>query len=198
METKNKTVLKFEKKPVVLFLSCAVFFLLIGILAFNFYNAKKLNSSKPAVAILKESVKRNASMWLEPENISVSKNKTFELTIFVDGGGEVINGVDVVMTYNEKLLKVEKIAENTDLLIFPRKKAEKGKIFLTGIKVEADKNPFTTISLATVTFKSLQSGQTTILFEHEAGKTNASTVIKAGTSDNILGKIKNNAIVNID
>ena len=104
METKNKTVLKFEKKPVVLFLSCAVFFLLIGILAFNFYNAKKLDSSKPAVAILKESVKRNASMWLEPENISVSKNKTFELTIFVDGSGEVINGVDVVMTYNEKLL----------------------------------------------------------------------------------------------
>lgn len=194
METKNK--IKFSFKTVLILIGVVLFSFYLGI----FLNSLYVNLASPKkespVLPLKVNSKKNAQMWLTPEVLTAPLDTKIEISLYLDAKNQVINGFDAVLNYDENVLSLNQVREEASLL-FLRKKTENGKIYITAVKSNADQIPFTQIKMATLIFTPKKIGQTAITFDFQKGKTNASTIIKSGTSENILGQIKNGSQINI-
>lgn len=186
---------KLTPVHVVLLVSLCTVFFFIGIVLSGVINGSpaKQNVLPKRLAAPKKVI--TGSMWMEPNSIQVEQNESFDITVFADAKNNVINGVDVVLAYDEEFFEVEEISDTAPDLIYPRKKAESGKILITAVKTQADDKAFSEFAVAAIKLKAKQKGTSALLLKLDGTK--ASTIIKAGTSENILNNVQNKVIVGV-
>jgi len=137
-----------------------------------------VKKEEPPVPIL-------ASLTLIPEQQTIKVDQTFLVTINLNTGDYKTDTVDAVLTFDPKVLTVEKISPGMFFADYPIKKSEDGKIMLTGTIGAEDKQVGGAKgegALGTITFKAKGKGSTTVDFDQN------SLVVNEG--ENVLGETK--------
>src|SRR3989344_1168426 len=143
---------------------------------------------------LEEKPKLPYSLSLEPETLTATVGSEMKVDLVVSAFGEDINGLDAILFYDEKFLKVVRVEEVSSRFLIPRKLVESKKIIITALRQLYDDEPTSAETVASIYFKPLKKGQTEISFEFYEGKTVGSTIIKASGSENILSEVRGTVI----
>lgn len=134
-----------------------------------------------------------AYMMAMPEMLSVQEGDTFDVNVVLDARETLIHGADIVMTFDNGFLKVEKIVGVTDenrRFMLLRGLTEDNRVIVSVMSADqAEGTQTDTAPVATVTFSAVTAGSTTVGFEHYPGTTTGSTIISAATSENILDAV---------
>ena len=134
-----------------------------------------------------------STMFFEPETVSVKPNQQFTVTVAVDAKGVIVNGIDSIILFDPESVRpisVQKAKDAGNEFYLLRKQIDPNKIILTAAKTKYTATPTLRQSVASITFKSLKPGTTSLSFDFKPGSTTASTIIEAEKSTNILDAVK--------
>ena len=126
-----------------------------------------------------------ATLSLVPENQTVKAGSTFLVTINFKTGDYKVDTVDAVLSFDPKLLAVEKISPGMFFAEYPIKKWQDGQVMLTGTIGAQGKQTGGAKgegALGTIKFKALTPGSASVRFAKN------SLVVTKGK--NVLGKTK--------
>lgn len=139
------------------------------------------------------------------ENYNVGD--TFDADIMLDTGGVDVDGVDVYyLNYSPSLLEVQDADDGTpgvqikkgdafDIYVGNSVDTSAGKISIAGI-VNPGGDPFNGVGkVATVTFKVLAKGKSSVNFDFTSGSTTDCNVAEHGTGNDILGDVVNGSFI---
>lgn len=120
-----------------------------------------------------------ASLSFETSQNTVSLGDSLDLAINIFGDQEPIASTDVWISYNPSLVQPILPAKNSGLFeSMEAKIVSPGKIYLYGLRRNADQSQTANGNIATITFKALQEGTAIFKFECETGGQNTSQIIK--------------------
>lgn len=126
-----------------------------------------------------------ASFVIIPSSGTYAQNETFDVVIYLNTGGESVSAVDAILTYEDSKFEVVSITEGTEFTSYPSKASSGGTIIVSAVTTGGVSG--TSIKVATVKLKVLQSSGSSAV-EFVMGESGAvSSVIKEGTTDDILG-----------
>ncbi len=127
-----------------------------------------------------------ATFLFQPTTTEVASDNTFEVGIDVDAGTEQIAGTDIYLDYDTSYLEFQTVADGE---YFPQVEdvPSAGRIYISGfVNTQGD---YKTGSgrIATVTFKALQEGTTTLSIDCDPAQTDTSKIVQNDTAvTNIL------------
>jgi hypothetical protein len=171
-----------------------IFVLLIGALMVT-----QLNSQKGANTTQVDSKKANemtnplkdldhGNFSLTSSSASAALGSTVTIAVVADSAGKNINGYDVVLKYDPKLLQFSSFKPlEQDFQVFQVDKANTSKLTLTGTK-RLNTNPvmFAKTQILEVTFKTLAKGNATVSFDYAPLSRTDSNLVSTENKD-VLG-----------
>lgn len=169
----------FEKWPIVL-----GFVVGISIVPFTITRQEKV--TPPVTTAL---AKSSASLYLSPPQKTLALGEIFEVAVLLATEDAKVDGVDAVLNYNPKMLKVLKVEKGRlfEEYIPEKVDEEKGRILISGLTFYPQEK---TGTLGRVTFETLKAGTTTIFFEFTPGSTKDSNVaLTESNGSDILKKV---------
>jgi len=135
-----------------------------------------------------------ASLEFDPTTMTTSANQTFNVSIVVDAGSELITSTDVYVTFDASILEAQSVTEGS---FFPTvtNNITSGKVYIAGLVDDPATSKTASGTLATVTFKALKDGTATLSFDCDNSKivkndvnaTNILTCSENGTSTVTVG-----------
>lgn len=131
-----------------------------------------------------------SSLILNPPFGNVDAGKDLSLDVVLKGEEEVIDGVDVVVSYDVNLLRVKEIKDGKFFGSYPLKKDDNGKIRITALAPKDGVKIFGDIVVVTLNFEILDSGSTKINLEFTEGDTKESNAPVHGTTLDSLKEVK--------
>lgn len=119
-----------------------------------------------------------ATLFLEPSTVTTAVDKTFEVKVSVNSGGEEINAVDVFVVYDGNMLEAQSVSDG---FFFPTvlhdiKKA--GRAYIAGMVDNPGTFKIGSGTVASIIFKAKKNGSSTVVFECVQGATTDSNVVK--------------------
>lgn len=117
-----------------------------------------------------------ATLTFDPSSAQVKVGETTSLSIKVNAGTSEVLGVDALIEYDKTLLKVESITEGTYLTITTRDSATEGKAYIAGAVESAGESVTGSGVFATIKFKALANGTSSVKFLCELGETGESNI----------------------
>lgn len=119
-----------------------------------------------------------ATLRFEPSTVTTTVDKTFEVKISVNSGGEEINAVDAFVVYDANMLEAQSVSDGT---FFPTvlhgiKKA--GRAYIAGMVDNPGTFKVGAGTVASIFFKAKKDGSSTVIFECIQGSTTDSNVVK--------------------
>jgi len=135
-----------------------------------------------------------ASFSLSPASGSYKVDAAFNVNVVLNTGGEQTSGADAILLYEPQKLGVQTITAGTIFSSYPVKTTNStaGKISISGIISDATSSFSGEGSFATITFKPLSSGTTTVRFDFTLNEPTDSNVAKKGTQgEDILSSVSN-------
>lgn len=130
-----------------------------------------------------------------PKSIKVGTE--FEISVDFSADGKVLDGADAIIRFDKSKIEMVEITNGEYFQMYPRKTIdnENGVVKVTAFQPRDDKPIKNQITLFTLKLKARKAGTAPLIFDYQKGKTNLSTVVEKGTSQNILGSVKNTEIV---
>ncbi len=119
---------------------------------------------------------QGATLTFDPSSAQVKVGETTSLAIKVNAGTSEVLGVDALLEYDKNLLKVESITEGTFLTITTRDSATEGKAYIAGAVESVGESVTGSGVFATIKFKALANGTSTVKFICELGETGESNI----------------------
>lgn len=119
-----------------------------------------------------------ATLQLEPSTVATTVDKTFEVKIIVNSGGEEINAVDVFVLYDKDLLTVESVKEGVFFPTVLQDIKVAGRAYIAGMVDNPGTFKTGSGTVATLVFKAKKNGTTTLTFDCTQGSTRDSNVVK--------------------
>lgn len=147
-------------------------------------NVTKTDSSKPKkIGVGKISLVSDASQIKVGESVDIS--------IVFEAPGKKLDGMDVVLHYDPRILSAQGFSEGSFFKLYPRKDIDNklGVIKVTALDssqeqlLSNDK-----ITLGKVSFSANQAGLAQVSFDFSVGTTGKTAMTEAVTSENILGE----------
>jgi hypothetical protein len=135
-----------------------------------------------------------ASFSLSPASGTYKTGTSFNVNINLNTGGNQTSGADAIILYEPEKLAAQSITPGTIFSSYPVKtiNSTAGRISISGIVTEATSSFVGEGTFATITFKVLSSGTTTLRFDFKAGEPTDSNVAKKGTQgEDILSSVSN-------
>jgi len=132
-----------------------------------------------------------SSLLLNPPYGSIEAGKDLNVDVVLKGNDEVVDGVDVSISYDADVLKVKEIKNGGFFNNYPTKTYENGKILVTalapkdGVKISGD------IVVASIDFEILDSGSTNLTLNFQKDSTKDSNVTVHNTAADSLLEVKN-------
>lgn len=129
--------------------------------------------------------------FLTPESNQVKIDQTFELSLVFSAPGKILDGGDVILRFDPVFLETLEIIEGDYFNLYPRKTIDNkiGSVKITGIRTKVDTPLSETASFAKISYRAKKTGTTQVTFDFVKGKTNRTTLVEKGTSQNILGSV---------
>lgn len=137
-----------------------------------------------------------ASLSFNPTDIKTKKGQEFQIQVNMFSGNEAVASTDVMINYDHTLLTpvTEKTQNGSIFQTVEAKILMPGKLYVYGFTEH--KNEFSSAqgTVATISFKALQNGQTNITFDCNPQIKNTSQIIAANSSfENIISCIATGA-----
>lgn len=119
-----------------------------------------------------------ATLRLEPSTVITTVDKTFEVKISVNSGGEEINAIDAFVVYDANMLEVQSVSDGTffPTVLHDFKKA--GRAYVAGMVDNPGTFKVGAGTVASIFFKAKKNGSSTAVFECIQGATTDSNVVK--------------------
>lgn len=118
-----------------------------------------------------------ASLKFDKATVSTATNQTFTVDVIVDAGTDQVTSADVWVIYDPTALEASSVANGT---FFPAvtNNITSGKVSITGLIVDPGTYKTGSGTIATITFKALKDGTSTLTFDCRTDVSNSSKVIK--------------------
>lgn len=130
----------------------------------------------------------SAVLALQTTNLQVEVGQEIPVDIVLDTDGALVDGVDVIISFDPVLLKAEPVKVGTLFNDYPQNDLEDGKITLSGI---SDSTGYLGKGiLGTIVFKAVKPGSASVKIEYRPDDTIESNVILSGAAKDILGKVE--------
>lgn len=119
-----------------------------------------------------------ATLRLEPSTVTTTVDKTFEVKISVNSGGEEINAVDAFVVYDADMLEAQSVSDGSffPTVLHDIKKA--GRAYIAGMVDNPGTFKVGAGTVASILFKAKKNGSSTVVFECTQGATTDSNVVK--------------------
>lgn len=127
-----------------------------------------------------------ANLKFDVPSISTTADDTFQVQIKVDTGGEEINGVDAYIDYDKEIVKPESVTAGTFLpTVIPELSSDRA--YVAALVDDPATSKSGTGTIATINFKALKAGTTTLTFYCSPDVNDSSKVVKSDfDSTNII------------
>lgn len=118
-----------------------------------------------------------ASLKFDAPSVSTTAAQTFDIDVIVDTGGEEINSTDVYITFDKDIIEAQTVSEGT---FFPTvlNDITEGRVYVAGMVDDPATSKSGTGTVATITFKALKAGTTTLTYHCDSSVNETSKVIK--------------------
>lgn len=123
---------------------------------------------------------------LNPPFGDVAEGKDLSVDVVLHGEEEIVDGVDIVLSYNVSHLEVKSIKEGPFFSKYPLKKSDGGKIKITALAAKEGVKIIGDIVIASIEFTVIDTGQANLKFEYTKDATNDSNVPAHGTGADTL------------
>lgn len=139
---------------------------------------------------------QGASLVLQSNKATFQEGEIVPVQIKLSTGGRSINGADVVLEYDPKMLEASPSAffqKGTIFSDYPSAQVDstKGIIKISGIS-SASAEGFTGIGFfGTVNLETKQTGETSVKVQYTSGATTDSNVVESSTAKDVLDKVYN-------
>ncbi len=189
---------KIFSGPKIIFAILGVILLIEVIYAFKVLTAP--TPPPPPAARKTEITKTGGKIALFSPKKSYKINETVQVSVVIGSGGHTIDGVDLVVRYNPKVLEATQggLIKGKILSEYPLVSldANKGLISISGIS-SLNKGFIGTGQFASLLFKAKAVGTAPLTIDFTKGSTTDSNLVESGTSKDIL-EIVDNLELNIN
>jgi uncharacterized protein YneF (UPF0154 family) len=131
-----------------------------------------------------------ASLTLQSDRTELRVNETTLIDVYLDTTGFEVIGVDVQLSYDPSLIKIEEIIKGDVFDSFPTNanRIDNGKVFMSAL---ADIGQVKTgvIKVGSLRVQALSAGQATIDFIYTPQSTTDSNVVSKNNSNDALGRV---------
>ncbi len=131
----------------------------------------------------------SASFSWSQNSLSIPANSEASVTLSLNTAGTKTSGADVMLSYDPTKVEVVNVAfsnPNLYALNFNKTSVQTSVINLTSTYTDVSGNYSGSASYATITFKGLALGTTTLNWDCQAGETKDSNILQQGTGTDIL------------
>jgi hypothetical protein len=145
----------------------------------------------------KEALAASASLVLSPSSGTVGVNAVFDVGLYLNTNGAQIDGMDAKIIYEPGKLEAQSISPDLNVFAdYPTQtiNATSGRITLQGNAPSS--SPYANnglVQVATLRFKTLTEGTTSLRIDFTPGATTDSNVAEHGTNLDILSSVTNAA-----
>ncbi|MBI2337637.1 hypothetical protein HYU95_00480 [Candidatus Daviesbacteria bacterium] len=199
----NQNLLEKAKKiiygPRVIFVILGIIFLaeIVYVLKFMIFSASSPTPlpPSPAPAAQINTQPKPAGISINASKTNFKVNEVVPVSIIVDTGGYTVDGVDLILRFDPKILEAteEGLTKGTILGEYPLKSldANKGMVYISG--VSNTKGGFTGIGqFALINFKAKLPGKASLTVDFiKKSATTDSNLVEMGTSKDILESVNN-------
>ncbi|HRN70474.1 MAG TPA: cohesin domain-containing protein [Candidatus Woesebacteria bacterium] len=127
-----------------------------------------------------------ATFNFNPTSTYVRPDNTFKVDINVDAGSDQIAGTDIYISYDSSIIEVETITDGT---YFPQVEdvPTAGRLYISGFVNTQGDYKTGSGNIASITFKALQTGTTSLVIDCDPSITDTSKIVQNDTAvTNIL------------
>jgi hypothetical protein len=124
---------------------------------------------------------------LSPQNLTQGKDTEFNINLYLNTGGKLINAIDALLNFSTNLLEVKEISFSSR---FPTNiksyNNSTGKIELHSAAFSISDISSSNGTVATIKFKTKAEGTASVYFTCNPGQTTDSNILESGTSNDII------------
>jgi hypothetical protein len=128
-----------------------------------------------------------AHFELSPQNLTINDDTEFNVNLYLNTGGKLINAIDALLNFPQSLLEVKEISFSsrfpTNIKSFDN---STGKIEIHSAAFSVGDISSSNGTVATVKFKSKAEGTASVYFTCNPGQTTDSNILESGTSNDII------------
>lgn len=131
-----------------------------------------------------------SSLILNPPFGHVDEGKDLSIDVVLKATGELIDGVDVVLSFDTKILKVKEVKKGTIFSNYPKEVVDGGQLKLSAISPAEGFLVANDVVVFTVLFEIQNTGDTRVDVTFENGSTTDSNVVLHSNSKDSLTEVK--------
>lgn len=130
------------------------------------------------------------SLIINPPFGNVSEGKDLTVDVVLKGEDETVDGADILINFDSKILKVKEIKNGPFFGDYPVKKGDGNQVRITALAPKDGVKVFGEVVVASIIFEVLDSGQTKLDIVFQNGSTTDSNVPSHGKIEDSLKDVK--------
>lgn len=119
-----------------------------------------------------------ANLKFDKSSVSANIGDTFQVSVVVDAGSEEVYSTDAYIQYDKGILEVSSVAEGTFFPTIFNDTSTPSQLYVAGIVDDPATSKTGSGTVATVTFKALSAGSTTLTYFCDLSVSDTSKVVK--------------------
>lgn len=185
----------YQKIGVVYGLLILLVIIAVGVRFWQGSNLKNAtgNTGKPGKSSTPiQAIAYTGKLSLESTTTTYKVGEGIDLAITFEAPGKKLDGTDIVLLFDPKVVNALGFSEGTYFKLVPRKDIDNtvGKVVITALDAVSATPVSGKKTLGTVHFRAQKEGTSGIRFDFVKGSTTTSSLVESGTSANILGEAK--------
>ncbi len=132
-----------------------------------------------------------SSLVLNPPFGNVEEGKDLVVDVVLQANGEVVDGVDIVLTFETKTLKVKEVKKGTFFSNYPKEVVDGGQLKVSAISPAEGLLITNEVVVLTAIFEVINTGGTRVDLSFTSGSTTDSNVVLHTSSKDSLTEVKN-------
>ncbi len=132
-----------------------------------------------------------SSLLLNPPFGNVEEGKDLSLDIVLKAKNELVDGVDILLTFDVNVLKVKEVKNGAFFREYPIRKEDSGQLKITALSPKEGLLVPDEVVVSSVIFEILDTGETKVNLSFVNGSTTDSNVTLHATSVDSLTEVKN-------
>ncbi len=123
-----------------------------------------------------------ATLDFDPNSTTVAPEGTFTVDIDLEAGTQQVASTDIYILYDETYLEVQQVTAGSYFPLVQPNTETKGRLYIAGTVTSQGDYKTGTGTVATVSFKALQEGSTSISFDCDETASDKSSIVQNDTA----------------
>lgn len=118
-----------------------------------------------------------ANLDFNPDSVSTSPDSTFSADVIIDAGSDQVAGTDVYINFDPQYLELQTVTYGS---YFPKVDdiPSSGQVYISGVIENQGEYQTGQGTVATITFKAVKAGSTTVAFDCNTANTQTSKIVQ--------------------